>query len=126
MQDEARVAYWCLSRQTLQPHVLQQHRARLVEAIALGLVSNNKWKSMQCVFHSLKCIAKLSHQMPEALREVASLWLPQLWRLLLVQPVTEYEQVSPSRVPCGSPSMRQAAPHLLHIILPMHLLPICN
>ena len=93
LQGEARVAYWCLSRQTLQPHVLQQHRADLVTAIALGLVSSNKWKSMQCVFHSLRCIARLAHQVPEALRECATLWLPQLWCLLLVQPVTDYEQV---------------------------------
>ena len=95
MQDEARVAYWCLSRQTLRPCVLQQHTTSLVEAIALGLISNNRWQSMQCVFHSLKCIARLAQQCPEAIREVAALWLPQLWRLLLVQPVTEYEQVHP-------------------------------
>ena len=95
MQDEARVAYWCLSSQTLRPHVLRQNMTSLVEAIALGLISNNRWKSMQCVFHSLKCIATLAQQCPEALTEVAALWLPQLWRLLLVQPVTEYEQVHP-------------------------------
>lgn len=94
-QDEARVAYWCLSRQTLQPHVLKQHRADLVTAIALGLVTSNKWNSMQCVFHSLRCIARLAHQVPETLRECAPLWLPQLWRLLLVQPVTDYEKVHP-------------------------------
>lgn len=93
-QDEARVAFWCLSRQQLQPDMLQQHCKAMVSAIALGLVTSNKWASMQCVHHSLKCIARMSQQVPEALREAAHLWLPQLWRLLLVQPVTQYEQVS--------------------------------
>jgi len=93
-QDEARVVFWCLSRQELHPDMVQQHCQALVSAIALGLVTSNKWESMQCVHHSLKSIARLSQQIPEALREAAHLWLPQLWRLLLVQPVTQYEQAS--------------------------------
>ncbi|KAL0042896.1 hypothetical protein WJX79_003013 [Trebouxia sp. C0005] len=96
-KDEARVAFWCLSRQQLQPDMLQQHCKAMVSAIALGLVTSNKWASMQCVHHSLKCIARMSQQVPEALREAAHLWLPQLWRLLLVQPVTQYEQKADSK-----------------------------
>ena len=88
------MVFWCLSRQEFHPDMLQQHCQALVSAIALGLVTSNKWESMQCVHHSLKCIARLSQQIPEALREAAHLWLPQLWRLLLVQPVTQYEQAS--------------------------------
>ena len=106
------VAYWCLSRQTLQPRVLQLYKAQLVTAIALGLVSNNKWKSMQCVFHSLKCIARLAYQAPEALRECAPLWLPQLWRLLLVQPVTDYEQVHCHPILLQPLHQRHALKHL--------------
>ncbi|DBB11399.1 TPA: hypothetical protein ACH3X3_006816 [Trebouxia sp. C0006] len=96
-KDEARVVFWCLSRQEFHPDILQQQCQALVSAIALGLVTSNKWESMQCVHHSLKCIARLSQQIPEALREAAHLWLPQLWRLLLVQPVTQYEQKADSK-----------------------------
>ena len=78
----------------MRPEVLQKHASDLISAIALGLVTSNKWESMQCVHHSLKCITRLSRQTPEALRAMAKLWLPQLWRLLLVQPVTEYELAS--------------------------------
>lgn len=88
------MVFWCLSRQEFHPDILQQYCQALVSAIALGLVTSNKWESMQCVHHSLKCIARLSRQIPEALRAAAHLWLPQLWRLLLVQPVTQYEQAS--------------------------------
>ena len=93
MQDEARVTYWLLSRQCFTSQVLQCHAADLLSAVALGLVTSNKWESMQCVHYSLKCILKLSHQIAEGVRDTAHLWLPQLWRLLLVQPVTEYDLV---------------------------------
>lgn len=102
-QEEARVAFWCLSRQQLDHQMLQENCHNLVAAIALGLVTNNKWESMQCVQHSLKCMSKLSHQIPDALTAVAHLWLPQLWRLLLVQPVTEYEKArTQSQIVCCS------------------------
>ncbi|KAL0020037.1 hypothetical protein WJX77_006418 [Trebouxia sp. C0004] len=97
-KDEARVVFWCLSRQELHPDMLQQHCQAVASAIALGLITSNKWESMQCVHHSLKCIARLSQQVPEVLRQAAHLWVPQLWRLLLVQPVTQYEQ--PGGRPC--------------------------
>lgn len=93
VQGEARLAFWCLSRQQFPPAVIGQHIVPLLDVVALGLVTGNKWESMQCVQQALKCIAALVRQTPAGLQAQAHLWLPLLWRLLLVQPVTEYEQV---------------------------------
>lgn len=93
LQGEARLALWCLSRQTLDAAVLEEHMFSLLHAIALGLVTGNKWESMQCVHLGLKCISALAKQVPAALQAFCDFWLPLVWKLLLVQPVTEYEQV---------------------------------
>ena len=93
MQAEARLAFWCLYRQQFQPAVIEQHLVPLLSVVALGLVTGNKWESMQCLQQGLKCIAALARQTPAGLQAQAHLWAPLIWRLLLVQPVTEYEQV---------------------------------
>lgn len=72
---------------------MQEHMPSLMHVIALGLVTGNKWESMQCVQMALKCISALAKQVPAALQAYSNLWLPLIWKLLLVQPVTEYEQV---------------------------------
>ena len=104
-QGEARLAFWCLSRQTLDPAILEEHMLHMLNAVTLGLATSNKWESMQCVQFGLKCISTFAKQVPAALQASAGLWLPLVWNLLLVQPVTDYEQV-----------------HMLdHSIKPLHL-----
>lgn len=99
LQSEARLAFWCLSRQTFDAAVVQEHMPSLTHVIALGLVTGNKWESMQCVQMALNCVSALAKQVPAALQAYSNLWLPLIWKLLLVQPVTEYEQVhAPARI----------------------------
>ena len=93
LQAEARLGFWCLSRQHFHPAVLEEHLVPLLNVAVLGLITGNKWESMQCVHQGLKCIGTLAKSIPAKLQVQAQLWLPSLWRLLLVQPITEYEQV---------------------------------
>lgn len=93
LQGNARLAFWCLSRQTFDAAVLDEHLSLLLNALALGLVTGNKWESIQCVSLGLKCINNLAKQIPAALQALGHIWLPLVWKLLLVQPITDYEQV---------------------------------
>ena len=94
MQGQARMIFWCLSRQRLYPAALQQSHVRVVQVIALGLDPGNTWQSTQCVHYALACITRLSGQIPQSFIDIAQSWLPQLWRLLLAQPSTNCTTVT--------------------------------
>jgi hypothetical protein len=72
--------------------VLHQYAEELAVAIKLGILSSNGRKSgVQFV---LACLCQLFDQIPADCSGKAHLWLPLLWRLLLVQPEAPYTEVS--------------------------------
>ncbi|KAL0040054.1 hypothetical protein WJX79_004363 [Trebouxia sp. C0005] len=86
-QAEAASIYWCLSRQHLFPQVLHQSAGELAVAINFGIPSSNEWKILRIV---LACLSQLFDQIAADFSAKADLWLPSLWRLLLVQPKAPY------------------------------------
>lgn len=89
-QEEAASIYWCLSRQHLFPQVLHQRAEGLAVAIQHDIHSSNECKIFRSI---LACLRQLFDQIPDFSAK-ADLWLPSLWRLILVQPKAPYTEVS--------------------------------
>ena len=94
MQTEAASIYQCLSRQRLSPQVLHQRAEELAVAIKHGLPSSYERESFKKSLNVLACLRQLFDQIPADFSARAHLWVPSLWRLLLVQPEAPYTEVS--------------------------------
>ncbi|KAL0018276.1 hypothetical protein WJX77_003271 [Trebouxia sp. C0004] len=88
-QKEVASIYMCLSQQHLSPLVLHQSAEELAVAIKHGLRSSYGQKIVRTV---LACLCQLFDQIPADFSAKAHLWLPSLWRLLLVQPEAPYTE----------------------------------
>ncbi len=82
--------YGCLSRQQLSPQVLHQSIEDLAIAIGIGLFASDEGKIL---WNALACLRQLLDQIPAEFSAKADVWLPPLWRLLLVQPKAPYTEV---------------------------------
>jgi len=71
--------------------VLHQSVEDLAIAIKDGIFPSDEWKIHQ---NALACLCQLLDQIPAEFSAKADVWLPSLWRLLLVQPKAPYTEVS--------------------------------
>ena len=63
----------------------------LAIAIKIGIFPSDEGKVLR---NALACLCQLLDQIPAEFSAKADVWLPSLWRLLLVQPKAPYTEVS--------------------------------